>query len=93
MPEQNRDRKRHKNRQESAIAEWRFHRSARYTLPLKGVKEPALRSAGMRYADNCRAMNAFTISRARSVCGPGLATHSCSLFSNTVSSHTPPAAR
>src|SRR2546428_539503 len=37
-------------------------------------------------------MNDLTISRARSVWGPGLATHSCSLPSKTVSSHTPPAA-
>ena len=30
-----------------------------------------------------RAMNVFTISRARSVCGPSFATHSCSQFSNS----------
>jgi len=38
-------------------------------------------------------MNLFTISWARSVCGPGLATHSCSHPSNTCSSQSPPAAR
>lgn len=39
-----------------------------------------------------RAMNALTISRARSVCGPGCATHSCSLPSNTWYAQSPPAA-
>src|SRR2546426_11312451 len=34
-----------------------------------------------------------SISRARSVCGPGLPTPSCSLPSKTVSSYPPPAAR
>ena len=41
---------------------------------------------------SCRATNAFTISRARSVCGPGVATHSCSHPSNTWKSQSPPAA-
>jgi 4-amino-4-deoxy-L-arabinose transferase-like glycosyltransferase len=40
-----------------------------------------------------RAMKAFTISWARSVCGPGFATHSCSHPSKTCSSQWPPAAR
>jgi hypothetical protein len=35
------------------------------------------------YRRSWRAMNALTISRARSVCGPGVATHSCSEPSNT----------
>src|SRR5688500_7618452 len=34
------------------------------------------------YVRTCRAMNALTISRARSVCGPGSATHSCGEPSN-----------
>jgi len=37
----------------------------------------------VRYVLSCRAMNAFTIWRARSVCGPGFATHSCSESSNS----------
>jgi len=38
------------------------------------------------------AMKDLTISCARSVCGPGLATHSCSQPSNTCSRQSPPAA-
>src|SRR5438309_8652222 len=34
--------------------------------------------AAKRFAFNCRAINAFTISWARSVCGPGSRTHRCS---------------
>src|SRR5205814_838793 len=50
---------------------------------------PLRRHAG--YLFTCRAMNAFTISRARSVCGPGVATHSCSQPSNSRYSMSPPA--
>jgi len=41
---------------------------------------------------NWRAINAFTISRALSVCGPGFATHSCSHPSKMCSWMSPPAA-
>ena len=44
----------------------------------------AIDTSGSTYAFNCRAMNALTISRALSVCGPGFATHSCSQPSNTL---------
>ena len=44
-------------------------------------------------ARSWRAMKALAISWARSVCGPGVATHSWTQPSKTVKSHLPPAAR
>lgn len=44
------------------------------------------------HALSWRAMNALTVSRALSVCGPSWATHSCTEFSNRRNSQLPPAA-
>src|SRR4029079_12224975 len=71
-----------------------YVKQRRQRLDVHGVRRagsPQCDAAHDR-AFNCRAMNAFTISRARSVCGPGVATHSCSLPSNSWYWHSPPAA-
>jgi hypothetical protein len=50
---------------------------------LRVAVEGPIVNPAQRYFVSWRAIKALTIPRARSVCGPGVATHSCSQPSNT----------
>ena len=69
--------------------QWQDELSRRFHLPFEILTNDKFEAAR---TGNWFLENDLTIARARSVCGPGVATHSCSQPSNTWNWQSPPAA-
>ena len=90
-------------RRTSRSASWCARPTASCRTPTSSRRPSSSRRNTPRCTGDCedrdfqaaswRAMKAFTISWARVVCGPGSATHSCTLFSKSSYCTSPPAAR